>query len=405
VRTRTGAALVLAAVAGAMWPSPARADRVTGEVVSVSSHWARGGRDIVTEAVLLEDDGARVTVRQLGGSVDGIGMVVVHGPRLVRAGERVAAEVEVVRDLSGRERRVVRGIRGAREDGGGDGEVMDFVRTPATKTGVPLAWESSCAMLWYHEGGTTHLPDDRELDVMHDAVGRWRTETAGCSYFTIDEQGARGGEVGLDMHNLVLFRADRWCRPGTVDDPEECYDPNAAGLTTLFFIDDDSSDRNGAILDADIELNGVNFAISDGGDSTEAGCQSDLGNTFTHELGHLQGLDHTCFTNGARLQDDEGDPQPSCSGDLPADITEATMYNFQDCGETKKASLEADDIEGICAIYPAADDPGACTAPELDEKGCGCASSAGSGNSVLLVLFVLIAGARLRWGARGEPLD
>ena len=36
------------------------------------------------------------------------------------------------------------------------------------------------------------------------------------------------------------------------------------------------------------------------------------------------------------------------------------MYNFQDCGETKKESLSHDDIDAICAIYPTADDPGTC---------------------------------------------
>ena len=36
------------------------------------------------------------------------------------------------------------------------------------------------------------------------------------------------------------------------------------------------------------------------------------------------------------------------------------MYNFQDCGETKKETLSHDDIDAICAIYPKADDPGTC---------------------------------------------
>lgn len=384
--------LFAALIVVSILPASAAAERVTGEVVSQASRWARGGRAIVTESVLRQDDGTQVTVRQLGGSVDGVGMVLLHGPRLLRVGERAAAEVDLASDLSGRERRVVRAVLGAKTDDGG--EVMEFVRTPASDTGAPLAWESSCAFLAYHEDGTTHLDGDLEFDVMHAAVETWAAEIAGCSFFDITEEGRQGGEVGFDSTNLVMFREERWCRPATGDDPEECYDSSAAGLTTLFFIDDDGSNRNGAILDADIELNGVNFAVSDGGESNAPGCKSDLANTFTHELGHLQGLDHTCYTNGARLEDDEGNPQPSCSDDLPPEITEATMYNFQECGETKKTSLSADDIDGVCAIYPSADDPGTCTRPTLDSgKSCGCGAASGT-SSWWLVLFALFAASR-----------
>ena len=76
---------------------------------------------------------------------------------------------------------------------------------------------------------------------------RWQHAIEGCSYFFVRLEGRRDGEVGLDGINLVKFREDRWCRPATDDEPEECYDPVAAGLTTLHFIDDADSDRNGAI--------------------------------------------------------------------------------------------------------------------------------------------------------------
>ena len=44
---------------------------------------------------------------------------------------------------------------------------------------------------------------------------------------------------------------------------------------------------------------------------------------------------------------------------------EATMYSYQECGEVSKASPEPDDIDGMCAIYPIADDPGECRAAGL----------------------------------------
>jgi hypothetical protein len=42
-------------------------------------------------------------------------------------------------------------------------------------------------------------------------------------------------------------------------------------------------------------------------------------------------------------------------------ILDATMYNFQDCGETKKETLSSDDIQALCDIYPIARDPGICS--------------------------------------------
>ena len=130
---------------------------------------------------------------------------------------------------------------------------------------------------------------------------------------TFSLQGRESLEVGLDGINLIKFRDTEWCRPATEDREAECYSPGAAGLTTLFFIDDASSSRNGEILDADIELNGVNFAISAGGVSNgTSGCLSDLANTLTHEVGHLLGMDHTCFDGqGVRPVDHLGTPIPS----------------------------------------------------------------------------------------------
>ena len=75
---------------------------LTGQVLSAHSRWARGGTAIVTESVLRLDDGREVTVRQLGGSVDGIGMLSIPAPAVLRPGDRVSAEVTITRDLRGR---------------------------------------------------------------------------------------------------------------------------------------------------------------------------------------------------------------------------------------------------------------------------------------------------------------
>ncbi|MGE0400630.1 MAG: hypothetical protein AB7T06_28225, partial [Kofleriaceae bacterium] len=229
-------------------------------------------------------------------------------------------------------------------------------------------------------------------------VETWNQGVAGCSYMDIRIQGREKKEVGRDMVNVIKFRDASWCRPAVKNDPMRCYAESAAGLTTAVYVDDGDSDRDGAIVDADIELNGKHFAISNEGQTLgAASCQADLLNTLTHELGHLLGLEHPCLAPGddARI-DGDGNPAPLCGQTNDPKIVESTMYNYQDCGETKKASLEQDDIDGICAIYPTAEDPGTCLEVSNDVGCC----SANSGPSGAALLFVCIGGYFVVGGRR-----
>src|SRR5439155_19993785 len=126
-------------------------------------------------------------------------------------------------------------------------------------------------------------------------------------------------------------------RPATQGDPELRYAPAAAGITTVAYVDDASSSRDGALVDADIELNGVNFAIAVNGQTLSSqSCLSELQNTLTHELGHMHGLEHPCLSPGDPSRvDGNGNPVPQCSLTTDPAILDATMYNYQDCGETK----------------------------------------------------------------------
>jgi hypothetical protein len=197
----------------------------------------------------------------------------------------------------------------------------------------------------------------------------------------------------------------------------------AAAITTVFY------DNGAKIIDADIELNELDFTfvwlpsnVPPRGQTVMDSCYiaadpltivADLENTLTHEIGHFQGLDHTCWDHvsdqpcdsgtactaghtcsqrvgppaqpnmawaactgtGCTCQpvDGAGQPVPDCA-DLSDPITvptaqamaiaDATMYNFAPPRELRKRSPEADDIAGICATYPAASDPSSCMKPE-----------------------------------------
>ena len=112
----------------------------------------------------------------------------------------------------------------------------------------------------------------------------------------------------------------------------------------------------------------------------------------------LLGFEHTCVKpdEPARV-DDDGNPVPSCLGQQPVEITEPTMYFDQACGETKKATLEPDDIDAACSVYPIAEDPAACEPATLDDPGGCCGTNRGAGaHTALLALGVLVGLRRTR---------
>jgi hypothetical protein len=350
----------------------ARPVTVEGTVVDAASRWTADGSRIVTEATVRTADGAEVRVSQLGGTVDGLTMRTFPGPEILAPGMRVAVLANERADLAQQMHLAVDSVR-----------VLymppEFVRTGPTKAGHSLYWESGCVYVKASAEGTKFIPGDLEFQVIADSVAEWNDGVANCSFMNIMLEAPEEQEVGRDRVNLIKFRDVSWCRPATEDDPARCHSDQAAGLTTAVYVDDARSERDGAIVDADIELNGVNFALSANGQTTSpAACKAELQNTLTHELGHLLGLEHPCRVLGDPPRvDHKGNAVPMCSAaGGNSMITEATMYNFQDCGERKKESIEADDINAICSIYPLAEDPGTC-----DEVGdrAGCCSASGPG--------------------------
>lgn len=173
-----------------------------------------------------------------------------------------------------------------------------------------------------------------------------------------------GGNV-----NTIMFVQD-W--------GDRMYDPAAFAVTTVWH-----RRSTGEILDADMEVNERRGPF---GICPPEGCLDDrvvdLENVMTHELGHYLGLAHTA------------DP-------------EATMFASAVAGETVKRDLAADDVEGICAIYPPGRPAGECDYTPRGglvlhcEEGCSVsAPGTGSGSTFALpILAAALLGLRRRRSA------
>ncbi len=232
--------------------------------------------------------------------------------------------------------------------------------------------------------------------------------------------------IGGSAENVVVIRKG-WCSAtpaasACMAEPDvdcgnffDCFDDGPTGanrstvaLTTVLY-----DPATGRVYDADMEVNGWDGqgAGSSLGVGTGTGpphgyyftCEKqpawptctaygqldcygyDLQNTVTHEAGHFLGLAHPC-----------GDPgTPACNTPLPAGETvpyaDRTMYPVTEIGDTRKRVLSADDVAGVCAIYPV-------------PSGCGCASGGEAGAvAALLAALALRPCLRRRARPRSRP--
>jgi hypothetical protein len=271
-----------------------------------------------------------------------------------------------------------------------------YVRS-RTAHGKPLFWPGGCVYVQTDLTGSPDLPMDTLQMVLKKCLDNWNTPTASCSYLQLLYDPPSDLEAHLDGKNLVKFRTDKWCHPEDKQDHNICYEPADAAITTVFHLDHPGESDDGFIIDADVELNAINFTfavLDDMGKTTMALRPPtmmivDLENTLTHELGHLIGLDHTCKDSAtpANEVDETGQPPPACGSVfmLPQaeqdKITQATMYNFTEAGDIAKRDLSDDDIAGACAAYPIAQKAkhAVCKHTDLaDYAQRGCALGAGA---------------------------
>jgi hypothetical protein len=226
--------------------------------------------------------------------------------------------------------------------------------TPCITDGIPLRWERRCTTYAIERSGSSDLPIDAVREIVQRSFEAWMAVDCGGtptdlqaelldepSRCDLAEYNTEGGNV-----NTIVFVAD-WDARG--------YDPSAYAYTTVWH-----NTRTGEIYDVDMEINEDRGPY--GTCPIPAGCEDgtvDLQNVITHEAGHYFGVAHT--------------PGPE----------EATMWAISPPGEVGKRSLEPDDAEALCAIYPPGDLPASCDFEPRGglvlvcgggDEGCGCAA-------------------------------
>jgi hypothetical protein len=187
-------------------------------------------------------------------------------------------------------------------------------------SGELLHWDSSCVSFDIQQDGSVRRGLDYELAQQAIRAGFEEWLSADCGHDqgpdmqVMDYGPVECGSAEYNQEagnaNVFMFRDDDWPYKNAID---------TLALTTLIF-----NAKDGAIYDADVEINTFesDMALGDIGPRV-----IDFQSVITHEIGHFLGLSHS-------------------------DVAGATMLPSYRPGNRAMASIERDDVEGVCAALP-----------------------------------------------------
>ena len=248
-------------------------------------------------------------------------------------------------------------------------------------TGPLLYWGSSCVSFDVQKDGSARrgIEYDSAREAIRSAFRQWLEADCGDGVgpgIRIEDYGpveCRKAEYNQQAGNanIVMFRDDSWPYENAID---------TLALTTLIFNAD-----TGEIYDADIEVNTFESSMSIAGVGQSS---IDFSSVITHEVGHFLGLSHSS-------------------------VPRSTMRPSYEPGNTEMATIEPDDVAGICAaLAPNRETESSSCEPrhgfsaQCAVEDNGCTVAAGSGRGALGSALWLAAGLsstllrRLRRAAR-----
>ena len=267
-----------------------------------------------------------------------------------------------------------------------------FVRY-LTDANAPFFWaQTSVPITGYSNDFTqTSMTIDQVSSALQGAAAAWSKEANSCTYLELVPalSTAPTPLAVNDGHNSLIFHNAIWCHIAADGKCNATYDSAALAVTT-----DTANTKTGQIYDADVEVNLVDYQWADVVEDPSLTNDMDLQNALTHELGHLVGLDHTCFdafssATGVRPLDNDGMPLPDCAT-ASADVQATTMFPSAQPGDTQKRTLGPDDVNAVCTIYNV-DDPPPPPGTGVNGGCTGCAAAGRPGDTGAAAAFALLA--------------
>jgi MYXO-CTERM domain-containing protein len=243
-----------------------------------------------------------------------------------------------------------------------------------TQTGAPYHWTNPSIAVQAYPDDLTEMPSAQSLHASSAAAAAWSKGMISCTALDITLSSHVGSApadqtaaTAIGAPNLLAFR-NPWC-----SDPTMPCAVEALALTTAFF-----HQNSGEIVSAAIDVNNEFFTWADL-DVTPSNNAQDLQNALTHEMGHLIGLDHNCYTSGSdpmRQIDNLGNAVPDCASAPPA-VAAETMYVSAQPGDVSKRTPAPEELQAACDIYPLAPPPMGGASGAGGTTGSGGAMSAG----------------------------
>jgi len=233
---------------------------------------------------------------------------------------------------------------------------LAYVQDRSPKTGAALRWKGGAlTLILARTARSQDLSESEVRRAVAAALAVWDHRNNPCSRVQLRlAEGTTDNEVVEDGVSSLSFREERWSRNGRAEVLAR-YPANMLALTSLYAKPRPGKPTVAEIVEADIELNAVDFRFStDGKVSQSVSRTRDLQTVLIHEIGHILGLGHNCAMTARerRLVDYLGHRLPLCSAAGPA-LRSAAMFPVESLATAPiLRDLSPDDRKALCAMYP-----------------------------------------------------